>query len=677
MRDDIDNVNRFFMPPRLLKKRPSKAKLQRMRRRKRIRRLIALSVIVTAVIVLAVVFTDAGSDMVMTFAKDYVYENMNLNLKAESISGNPLKGYTMKNADVEDENGRKIFTAESLSGYLSLSSLMRGRMRLSEFSARGVSIDAEGSVNALRDMNVHYEADNMLSPALASEGTVNTLHDRNEADNMLHIFTSPAFADESEHANIIHLDRLRIRDGKINSRFITVNISEINADLRKSRAEINADINGLPLKGNIDIGDDSEVTSINRADMNLGSGKITAVGGLFNDDVFDIHIAAEELNLKEVTAIFPDKLSSDDFDGTLNLNLDVTGTKENPKVFGSVDYKGAKIYGFPIERMSANYHYSLNERIFTMNNIQASALSIPLQGEMSAMNLFGDNVMMRIKLDGNETNLDRLDEVLGIPELKSLQGKVTMFNVNINGSMNSLNGLVNVTSPAITYMGRTFSNIRLQMKLAGSSTGNVDGKFSFEGANGFIQGNIESILRGSNMNLTAKIADLDIKRVENIIPDYPAYNLSGNVTLSLNIRGRTDNPVVTGSLSSNEFSVQSQKVIKPAINFTFSFKDRTLTIDNTEGTLNGMPIAITGTLKPLPSSNPELDITAAGIKITGELNNPIIDFIASSDIKKEDSQDIELKVEVEVISEDTKTETESPDIKDIKEELSKDENTVK
>ena len=131
MRDDIDNVNRFFMPPRLLKKRPSKAKLQRMRRRKRIRRLIALSVIVTAVIVLAVVFTDAGSDMVMTFAKDYVYENMNLNLKAESISGNPLKGYTMKNANVEDENGRKIFTAESLSGYLSLSSLMRGRPLMS------------------------------------------------------------------------------------------------------------------------------------------------------------------------------------------------------------------------------------------------------------------------------------------------------------------------------------------------------------------------------------------------------------------------------------------------------------------------------------------------------------------------------------------------------------------
>ena len=148
MRDDIDNVNRFFMPPRLLKKRPSKAKLKRLRRQKLIRRFIALSVIVVAVVTLAVSFTDAGSDIVLALAKNYVYENMNLNLSAESIKGNPLKGYTIKNAELEDMNSRKILTAESLSGYIRLSSLMRGRMKLSEISARGISVDAEAAVNA-------------------------------------------------------------------------------------------------------------------------------------------------------------------------------------------------------------------------------------------------------------------------------------------------------------------------------------------------------------------------------------------------------------------------------------------------------------------------------------------------------------------------------------------------
>ncbi len=652
MRDDFDNVNRYFMPPRLLKKRPSKAKMKRIRRGRRIRIFIALSIIVFAVIYLAVFFTDVGSDFILALAENYASENMNLNLKAESITGNPLKGYTMKNAEVEDLNGKKILSSESLSLYLNLSSLLKGRMILSEIFTQGVSVDAEGAVEILQDMSSKYKAQNI---------------------NMMHIFESPAFADETEHTNTLHLDRLRMRDGRINSRFLTVNVSRIDADLKNFTAEVDADINGLPLKGKIDMGNDSELVAINRADMNLGSGKITAVGGLFNDDIFDIHATTEDLNLKEVTAMFSEELSSMDFDGTLNLNLDVTGTKEAPRLFGSIDYKGTKIYGIPVERMSANYAYSPSEEVFTMNNIQASLLSIPVQGEISAMNMFEDNAQMRIKLDGSETNLDKLDEVLSIPELKSMKGKVDMFNVSIDGKKNSLNGLVNMTSPAISYMGRTFSNIRMQMKLSGSGTANVEGKFTFEEANGFIQGNIESIMRGSKMNLTAKIADIDIKRIENIIPDYPGYNLEGKVTLSLSVKGSINNPVITGSLSSSEFSVKSQKVMNPAIDFRF--EDRTLTIEKTEGTVNGKPLSITGTIKPLPSSNPELDITAEGMRITGALNNPEINLMASSDIKdmKEEirieSEDMNQNLSIEVSSEV------SPDEK-MKEEVSKDENTI-
>ena len=633
--------------------------------------------IVIAVIIFAVSFTNAGNDMIMTLAKNYVSENMNMNLKAESVTGNPLKGYTMKNIELEYEDGKKILSAESLSGYISLSSLLRGQIKLSEIFTRGVSLDAEEFVNALQDINLHYEA-------------MNT--------DTINIFSSPAFADETEHANIIHLDRLRITDSKIHSRFVNINISGIDADLKKFMAEMNADINGLPLKGKIDLGNDSELTSINRADMTLGTGKITAVGGLFNDNIFDIHATAEDLNLKEITAMFPNTLISGDFDGTLNFNLDVTGTKESPRVFGSIDYKGTKIYGLPVERMSANYNYSVSDNMLAVNNIQASAISIPVQGEISATNIFSDDPAIKIKLDGSETNLERLDEVLNIPELKSLKGKADMFNININGSMKSLNGLVNFSAPKITYDGRTLSDIRLQMKLAGSNTANVDGKFSFENANGFIQGNIESLLRGSKMNLTAKIADLDIKRVENIIPDYPSYNLAGKITLSLSVRGRTSKPVITGSLSSNEFSVKSQKVIRPEINFTI--KDRVLRIDKTEGTINRMQFAITGTLKPFPSSNPELDITAdingkpeASVRITGMLNNPSINLAAMQDKKassdiKEESHDIAPKTEsgkiesqeIQIMSIDIKNvsnEITSEDTKlNIKEDLSKDENAA-
>ena len=104
-----------------------------------------------SVIVLAVSFTNAGCDIVLGLAENYVSENLNLNLKTESVTGNPLKGYTMKNAELEDSNGKKILSAETLSGYLNLSSLMRGRIILSEIFTRGISIDAEGAADILQD----------------------------------------------------------------------------------------------------------------------------------------------------------------------------------------------------------------------------------------------------------------------------------------------------------------------------------------------------------------------------------------------------------------------------------------------------------------------------------------------------------------------------------------------
>lgn len=658
-----------------------KARLKRMRRRKFIRRLTALSLIVSVIIALAVMFLDAGSNMILGLAENYVSENMNLILRTESVKGNPIKGYTFRGMNIEDENGKSILSAEYLSGHISFSSLMKGRMRLSEILIQNISLDIEDFVSTVYDARQYraYHEDIFESPAFASDLTSDSDSDSNS---------------DMRNVKYIPFDKLTLRGGKFQSRFGTVNIKTINADMTKFKAEVDADINDIALKGNIDMGEVTNFASINRADMTFGSGKITAVGGLFNDDIFDFHATAEDLNLKEITALFNGKLIPDNFDGTMNLNFDVTGVKESPKMFGSIDYRGTKIFGLPVERMSANYNYSPDERILTVNNIQASSLNIPVQGEMSAMRTASDDVIVRIRLDGSEANLEGLDEVLNMPELKSLKGRTDSFNVNISGNINSLNGLVNLSAPKIMYSGRTFSGIKIQIKLAQSSTASVDGKFSFEDANGFIQGSIQSVLREANMNLTAKIADLDIKRVANMIPDSPSYNLAGKITASLNIKGSMSKPVITGSINSDELSGWSQKIMKPVI--YFSFTDRALNIEKAEGTVNKIPVAVTGTIKPVPSSNPELDITAGlntklktGIRITGTLNNPSFSLSNASEDTKPASPDIKTEShDTEIISTDTNhtvsieiesmKESISEDTKaNIKEAASKDENAVK
>ncbi len=132
-------------------------------------------------------------------------------------------------------------------------------------------------------------------------------------------------------------------------------------------------------------------------------------------------------------------------------------------------------------------------------------------------------------------------------------------------------------------------------------------------------------------------------------------------------------------------------MIKPVIDFSLS--GRTLKIEKAEGTINRIPINITGTLEPFTSSNPELDITAGlngklktGVKITGTLNNPSFSLMNSSgDSKpasKPASQDIKIEShDTEIISTDVNhimSEDNNNDNKkdNKKEELSKDENAA-
>ena len=576
-------------------------------------------------------FADIGGNIALSIAKNFLSKNYSIGLNAEKITGNPIKGYTLHNFGITDQRlSNDIFSAGFLSVKLNLTAILTGNLRLAEVSLGGISMDVEEFIAAVQKLELpSYSEDKKVSASF--------------------IMASPAFAD-GETMPEIPLDRVTIVDSRFSSQFGVLEVSEIGADVAKLDVDVDAKINGLPLKGNIDMGESAGFTAVNRAELYLGSGKIIATGGL-NSGKLDIHTSAEDFDLKEMTALYP-VLNPKDFDGKADFTADITGDTDNPKITGSVNYNGAKIYGYPVERASANISYSSNR--VSVSNIQASAFNIPVQGEIAAAMRPGEKLSVMVKLDGSEAYLDELDKILGIPELKPLSGKVSLFSVNISGHIDTLSGLVNFSAPKISYDGRTLTNIKAQMKLSGSDKAIVDGKFTFEGAQGYLSGNIASILTNPNMNLTAKLAELDIKRVESMIPDAPQYKLGGKITASVTVKGTASNPSITGALNSPEFSGWGQTITKPAINFAYSGK--TLTISKTEGTINGMPVNVSGKISNLPSANPGLDINAtitmtpsalkeyvpdiesynlkgsinAGLKIQGDVNNPSVNLLATS-----------------------------------------------
>ena len=511
-------------------------------------------------------FADIGGYMLFNLAKNYLGENYNMSLYADTITGNPFKGYTLNNFELHGDGGKKILSAENLLLNLRLSALIRGKINPSELAINGANINLDSFSESVGKMG-----DFPISFIPADISIINS-----KLDSFAGIF----------------------------------DVKNLHVNFEKFDVNIDAVLNGIPVHGLIDFSESSGFNAINRSDISIGSGKILATGGIFNDDALDLHASIQDLNLQELAAIYPALNESGGFDGTANFNIDITGYKDEPRISGSLDYVGRKIYGLFVERVSANLAYSDN--ILTVNDLQASAFNVPIQGEISITSRPNEKLFIAIKLDGSETNLD-------VPELRGLSGKIDSFNANIRGYLDSLNGVINFSAPRIKYNDKTLANIKTQIKLSNSDTANVNGKFIFENAQGYLQGSIESFLVKPALNLTAKIIDLDINRVADIFIDDYDYKLAGRITLLTDIKGSPENPILTGNLSSQEITSSGNKLIKPVINFVYS--DNKLIFPRSEGTYNGMPAKITGDIKPFPSLNPELNINATALMTPSQLKN--------------------------------------------------------
>ena len=569
--------------------------------------------------------TNIGGDMILNAAQKALKEQANLNLTADGVSGNPIRGYTLQDFAIAPEGGGKILSAKSLFGRVNFMALLRGNPRLANLSVGGVDMDLDQFITEIQKVKF------------------------------------PESSEDSGELNI-PIDRISLEDSRFTSKWGTVLVNEVGADIdgRNMDLDVNGMVNGIPVKGtaNMDVSSGTTI-AINRSNVNFGSGKVSATGGIHpisatdTTTTLDLQGAVQDLDLKELTALWA-TLSSADYNGTANANVEVSGPTSALKLTGTVDYKGTRLGGYPVERVGAAVSYS-DGRV-EISDIQASALSIPISGAAAIATHEDKLPSVMIKLDGSDAVLDGLDKTF--PALAGVGGRVSSFSANIQGPVNALNGIVNLEAPQVSWQGKSVTNIKAQLKLAGSDKAILDGKFNFEGAKGFLNGSVSSILTGPQSDLKATLLDLDLARVAGMIPDASHYGLAGKVTTKLGIKGSTSNPSVTGTIESAGVSAQlsGQKYMLEKPSIAFAFANQVLTLQKSSGTLNKMPVNLKGTVGPLSSSTPPINMSAtltispaalaafvpdvknyalkgdvnAGVKLTGKLPNPNVDFVATS-----------------------------------------------
>jgi translocation and assembly module TamB len=566
---------------------------------------------------------DIAGDAVVGMAAKAVKEQTGMLLSVRRARGNPVRGYTfddmaLTSAPGTGTAGNRLFAAKTLSAGINFMSLLRGSPRLSLLTVGGVDMDV---------------------------------------DHFLQEIAKIEFAGSSSGGEI-PIDCVRLQDSRFTCRWGAVDVANVDVVIEGSlmSAIFAGAVNDVPVKGVLDADVRGRAVNVNRMEFRVGKGLLTAAGSAkpSSDEkgatAFDFQGSLKELDVSEITAFWPAFLSSDDYAGNAGVDFTVEGAGSNLLIAGSLDFKGSRLGGYPLSELSAQLRYA-NMRL-SVENVKAAVLSVPIEGNAAMAMRTGETPSIMIKLQGSDAPLSELAKLY--PHLGRVDGRVEKFAVNIQGPVNALSGTIEFLAPRVVLLNKRVENFTVQVKLAQSDTATVNGKLTLEGAQAYVQGTVAKILSGATLNLTTKLLNLEVKKVEDLIPEGKKYGLSGSFTADLAIKGKASSPSVSGTLASPKFTALGYTVDKPSLSFAYD-KD-TFSLKESSGSWSGLPIKVSGTVGPLSSKTPSIAMTAqlslkpenlkqfvpdvesyklqgtinAGVKITGKLPQPKIDLAASS-----------------------------------------------
>jgi len=577
-----------------------------------------LAVLVIGIGILSV--SDIAGDKILSIAAEMVKEKTGLSLSVERIKGNPILGYTLSGLSLDRDDGQKqnVFAANELNVKVNFMSVLRAAPRLSLLAVGGVNMDLDKLVDEISKVNLP----------------------------------------ESSGGGEIPIDRVSLVNSRFTSKWGSIDVNSAGADIKGTllAVDVSCAVNGVPVKGNFDTDAQDQAVVVQKLELQVGKGKLTTAGNIdtgSNKDGavgIDFQGTLKGMDISDVVAFWPD-LSSQDYAGNADVDFTIEGAGSNLLITANLDFKGSKIGGYPLESLTSRLRYA-NMRL-SAENVKATTLGIPIEGEFAMAVRDGMVPSVMVKLDGSGVPLSEVAKLY--PDLGKVGGKIERFAVDIHGPTDALSGVMELSAPDVILMGKQIKNLAAQVKLAKGDTATVSGKFVLEGAQAYVQGTAKvKGTSGAELDLTANLRDLDVKKVEDLIPDGKKYGFSGLLTADLTIKGKAMAPAIGGSLSSPKFTAEGYTLDKPSLSFAYD-KD-TFTLRESSGSWDGLPIKANGTVGPLSSKNPNIAMTAqlsfspetlkrfvpdvnqyklkgtinAGVKITGKLPQPKIDLVASS-----------------------------------------------
>ncbi|MCL1874937.1 MAG: hypothetical protein FWF87_01605 [Synergistaceae bacterium] len=503
---------------------------------------------------------DIACDLVASEARDAVKNYLQADLKFDQVSGNPLRGYSIRGANIK-KDGAEMLKAELVEAKVNFMSLLSSP-RLSLLSIGGVDVNLDKLAEELSKL-----------PSQPSDGP----------------FQVP-------------IDELKIVQSVLTSKWGVTEIENVSLgfDQYTVTANVKANVNALPVAGIVAAEINGNKVTLKNVALNVGKGSVKASGQL--SDALNLEGILEGMDVTELVSLWPD-LSPGDYVGEVGMSFKAEGTWEDPSFTATANFKGARVAGWPVESFEGMVNYK--ELRLSLDKITANAFGIPIAGNL-AMAFRNDVPTVFVKLSGGAADLAALSSLGGAD---GISGNISDFSIDINGATNALHGTIALHAPSVGAWGVKGTDIALQVKLTGGDQATVNGKAHFEGAASYLSGSVSDILTAPKLNVTLKTVDLNLASLKPFIPDADKMELKGNVTAEVHVAGSTSNPSLDGTISSKSLSATGYTVDNLALGFTYAGGN--FTLKESSASWTGLPIKASGTVKNVTGAKPALDVNAS------------------------------------------------------------------
>ncbi|PIE55272.1 MAG: hypothetical protein CSA35_02225 [Dethiosulfovibrio peptidovorans] len=499
-----------------------------------------------AVLVGVLAVTDLGTGLVRSQAIKALSKAMDARVSLGDVSGNPIKGYNVKDLQLI-KDGAYSLAVPLIQVKPNLLGLLGKGAVVDRITLLGVSTTVD-QIQALIDNLPLSEGGER--PSLP----VKTVEVRRSA--------------------------LKLPEG-------TLQIAHISAGLsQKDMLEVDLDLDvryrGLTVIGQLVGAYGNSVAKVDRLDLSVGSGRVTAHGDLLPDLSAEVDLS--KLDLAELAALWP-QIASVGVSGLASGTVSAGGTLTTPVLSGTTAFDGA-LAGMSVVGLEGQWQYE--NMAMDVPSLKAVVTGVPLSGRLNAQ--FGrDKPRIDLKMNAANADLGKLRTTY--PQIpKEISGVVESVALVLEGPVDALKGTVKARAQSLSVWGQPLTKNWLSVSLSPKGVAKISAKTLVRKQPAYLGGSVALTGKTPEADLLLKARQVPIALVSALAQQ--EIPLKGDLDLDVTVKGSLNDPAVAGTVSAPSLAGFGQKLEKASVRFVL--KKSAVEIPSAQAQWFGAPLSVSG-----------------------------------------------------------------------------------